>query len=310
MKKFTLLFPGQGTQYVNMGVDLYRRDKTFQKIIDDASKILNWNILDLLSDENKLSHTKYAQVLIFIISYAYYHKFISDYKIFPSIVVGHSLGEITALTVSGTISFSDALFILKERGNLMEESANETDGGMLVVNCKDISIILSACKDIEKNYDQYIDIANYNSNTQLVLSGTNKSIELISKVLEKKNIMSIKLNVNGAFHSKLMEEASNKFRKYLLSFNFFNSEFKVISSMDNTVYNLENVVDTLSNQIKSPVKWKSLIELLINEGVECFIDVGPRNVLSNMLKRDYDDIQIISLEEVYKNDQNLWDYIK
>lgn len=310
MKKFTILFPGQGSQYINMGINLYKKDKIFQKILDDASKILNWNIVDLLSDRNKLSHTKYAQILIFTISYAYYQKFINDYKIFPSIVAGHSLGEITALTVSGMISFNDALFILKERGNLMEKAANKTGGGMLAVDCEDSSIILSACKEVEKKFNQYIDIANYNSKSQYVLSGTSKSIELITEYFQKRNIKNIKLNINGAFHSKLMGEVSNEFRNYLLSFNYFHPEIKVISSVDNTIYTSKNVAEMLSNQIKAPVKWNALIKQLIDDGIDCFIEVGPKKVLSNMLKKDYNNIQIISLEGLYKNDQNLWDYIK
>lgn len=308
MQKFSIIFPGQGSQYLKMGLDLYEKDIYFKKIIDDASVILNLNILDLLNDNEKINKTKYSQILIFLISYSYFQKFINTYKVIPSIIAGHSLGELTALTSAGIISFKDALFILKKRGELMEEATLKSNGKMLAAININPKTLENMCNEI-KLTGQYIDIANYNSKNQTVLSGEEEAILNIEKLIRNSNGVSVQLKVNGAFHSLLMEEASNKFKDFISSFTYFNPNIKVLSSVNNKFYSKENAEKILSKQMCNPVLWKNVVENLITNNIELFIEVGPQNILSNLIKADYPNIKCISLERLFKENENFWDYI-
>ncbi|MDU3338021.1 ACP S-malonyltransferase [Paraclostridium bifermentans] len=309
MKRFAFLFPGQGSQHVGMGNNLYKTDMSFRTIIDDASKILNEDLNYILNDLEKLNKTRYAQVTISIISFAYFQKFINEYKVVPTIMAGHSLGEISALTAAGIISFKDSLFILKKRGELMEDEASNNNGKMIAVMNTNKEDLINLCAKITNEGD-YIDIANYNGNNQIVVSGTRSGIEKIEEQVKLSNGIPIPLKVNGAFHSNLMKNASKYFNRYISSFCFFQPCINVISSVDCELYSKDKVVNNLSKQIYSPVQWTSVIEKLIADGVKVFVEAGPKNVLTNMISRDYPDVKCISLEKMYKNNENFWDYME
>jgi trans-AT polyketide synthase, acyltransferase and oxidoreductase domains len=276
------VFPGQGSQSIGMGNRLFDE---YSDLVLEANDILGYSIKDLcLEDPNKvLGDTNYTQPALFVVNaMEYLDKLKNTSK--PDFVAGHSLGEYNALFAAGVISFETGLRLVQKRGQLMSEIR---DGGMAAVLGLEEDKILQILQENNLN-DIYI--ANYNSPSQVVISGRKESIECAQKYFEQAGARAyVVLKVSGAFHSVFMSEARDKFEKFAKEISFAAPGIPVISNVTALPYEPDSILKNLVSQITSPVRWVSTIQYLISQGIEEIEQVGPGNVLTSLtrqIKRD------------------------
>ncbi|RDY33071.1 ACP S-malonyltransferase [Lachnotalea glycerini] len=304
MSKKAFIFPGQGSQYIGMGKSLYENYKIAKDIFDESSGILNFNLKDLIfnGDINELTKTENAQPAILIVSYSIFKVFSNEFEIKPNFLAGHSLGEISALTCSGSIPFHDALRLVRQRGLFMKEAAKSDIGIMKSIICEDKTVVENECESI-RDLGEEVVISNYNSSKQIVISGTKKAVEMVADNVKDKVKKIINLEVSAPFHSPIMESASNKFGEELKKYNYKKGIYTVISNTDAKPYdNFQEIKDKLKNQIILPVQWNQSIEYLVKQGVTCFIEMGPKKVLTDMIKKSYPNMLALSCQD--SNDMN------
>ncbi|MBT5953315.1 ACP S-malonyltransferase [bacterium] len=272
------VFPGQGSQKLGMGEELF--DK-YPDIVATADKILGYSIktLCLEDPEGNLNKTEFTQPALYVVNALHY---MAEIETGPKadFLAGHSLGEISALYASGALTFEDGLTIVKERGSLMSQ---EQGGGMAAViglSSEKISESLRA-----NNLDK-IDLANFNSPMQTVISGDEAQIkESISILKEAGARLVIQLKVSGAFHSRFMANAQAKFKKFLTTFSINKNSIPVISNITGKPYDLENFIDTLAGQLTESVQWTSSIQYLLAKDTPEIKEIGPGKVLTGLLKK-------------------------
>lgn len=300
MKKIGVVFPGQGSQYVGMGKKLYDRFDEVKELFAAADKALGFSISQLVFNgpEEELRQTFNTQPALVLVSYAIWRVFQNETKLVPYLVSGHSLGEYTALLASGYFTFEDALKITRKRGLLMEESCPKGKGGMVALIGANMGKVQPVLNEI--SHDEYVVVpANMNSAEQVVLSGDmgalKEAVEKLKGIGYKKAVF---LNVSGPFHSPLMKEAAKKLKEELKNLAGGNLAVPVVSNVDATPEKSEGaIVDKLYRQMFSPVLWQTCVHRMAQDGVECFIEVGPQKVLSNLIKRIVPDIPCYNVEE-------------
>ena len=300
MKKIGVVFPGQGSQYVGMGKKLYDRFDEVKELFAAADKTLGFSISQLVFNgpEEELRQTFNTQPALVLVSYVVWRVFQKETKLVPYLVSGHSLGEYTALLASGYFTFEDALKITRKRGLLMEESCPKGKGGMVALIGANMGKVQPVLNEI--SHDEYVVVpANMNSAEQVVLSGDmgalKEAVEKLKGIGYKKAVF---LNVSGPFHSPLMKEAAKKLKEELKNLAGGNLAVPVVSNVDATPEKSEGaIVDKLYRQMFSPVLWQTCVQRMAQDGVECFIEVGPQKVLSNLIKRIVPDIPCYNVEE-------------
>ena len=300
MKKIGVVFPGQGSQYVGMGKKLYDRFDEVKELFAAADKTLGFSISQLVFNgpEEELRQTFNTQPALVLVSYAVWRMLQNETKLVPYLVSGHSLGEYTALLASGYFTFEDALKITRKRGLLMEESCPKGKGGMVALIGANMGKVQPVLNEI--SHDEYVVVpANMNSAEQVVLSGDmgalKEAVEKLKGIGYKKAVF---LNVSGPFHSPLMKEAAKKLKEELKNLAGGNLAVPVVSNVDATPEKSEGaIVDKLYRQMFSPVLWQTCVQRMAQDGVECFIEVGPQKVLSNLIKRIVPDIPCYNVEE-------------
>jgi [acyl-carrier-protein] S-malonyltransferase len=300
MKKIGVVFPGQGSQYVGMGKKLYDRFDEVKELFAVADRVLGFSVSELILNgpEEELRQTFNTQPALVLASYAVWQILQKEMQMHPFLVSGHSLGEYTALLSSGYFTFEDALKITRRRGILMEESCPKGKGGMVALigaNMGKVQPVLSAIS----RGDYAAVPANMNSTEQVVLSGDigalKEAVEKLKGVGYKKAVF---LNVSGPFHSPLMKEAAEKLRIELKGIAPGGMAVPVVSNVDATPEkNSDAIVEKLYRQMFSPVLWEACVKRMAEEGVECFIEVGPQKVLSNLIKRIVPHIPCHNVEE-------------
>ncbi len=295
--KFAMLFPGQGAQYVSMGKGLYEKFDWVKKIYQDISNrfALDLYKLSCESDLEYLTRTDHAQIAIFVVSYMNYLAFLNEFNIRPEYMAGHSLGEFTALAASGALSFEESLGLVLERGRLMQIEADKSQGGMLAVKSSYENVNL-LCKEFMEQHHSKISISNYNSANQIVLSGDSDTLNIIEKTLESNGILTTRLNVGAAFHSSYMDMASREFSSLLSKINFSTPNCEVISNVSSLPYE-GDIYSLLSKQMVSTVQWHETIKYLEGEGVDIYIDLGPKSILKGMMKRSLGKGKVYSYED-------------
>lgn len=285
MKKICLMFPGQGSQSVGMGKDLYDKYPKAQEIIDQSGEELKKIIFE--GPEETLKLTKYTQPAIFTVSVAAFEvlKDKLDLQHCSFTAAGHSLGEYSALCAAGFCSFKDGLALVKARGAFIQAASEKNPGSMVAVLGLDKEILSDICKEVSNL--GVCEMVNYNSPGQIVIAG---QIEVLNKAIElaksKGALKSIMLNVSGAFHSSLMKEASDNMRSELEKYTFKEPSFGVWTNCDAALTNeQQELKEKLVRQINNPVKWDETISNIIKDGFEYFIEIGPGKVLSGLLRR-------------------------
>ena len=309
---FSVIFPGQGSQLVGMGKDLHDKHSLVQDLFKEADDTLGFSISKLVLEGPKedLDLTENTQPAIFLVSYSIFKLIKEEFKIDlnkASFFAGHSLGEYSALTSAGSLSFSDTLRILKIRGNAMQSSVPKGVGGMVAVLGSEIETIEKIITDNKDKYECYI--ANDNSMGQIVLSGKIDDLEKMMDDLKAANIKNIKLPVSAPFHCKLMSKATLVMNEEIAKLNFIEPENKLISNVTGKEISDSNELkDLLVKQIESRVRWRESVLLMIEKGVTQFIEIGPGKVLSGLVKRidknvkvsainSEEDIKLININE-------------
>jgi len=275
------MFPGQGSQYVGMASDLYEYDEV-KRLFDQTSQIINDDIAKIMfsGPDELLTESKNAQVAILLHSFSVF-SLMKDRIKFDA-VCGHSLGEYTALLVSGVFDFKSAVELVRKRGELMSYAGLKAKGSMAAVIGLSPLIIEDVLSKIEG-----VVIANYNGDQQTVISGTVEGIQNATEILSKKGARRVvKLNVSGAFHSPLMDYAYREFADFIDRYEFNKPKSYVLM---NVSANFENdptkIRELLKKQIISPVKWTQIMRNLIDNGYGNFYEMGPSKVLSGILKK-------------------------
>ena len=286
---FSVIFPGQGSQLVGMGKDLHDKYSLVQDLFKEADDTLGFSLSNLILNgpKDELDLTENTQPAIFMLSYSIFKLIKEEFKIDlgkAKFFAGHSLGEYSALTAAGSLSFSDTLKILKIRGNAMQNSVPKGVGGMVAVLGSEIEIIK---KIIDENKDKYeCFIANDNSVGQIVLSGKIEDLEKIMVDLKASNIKNIKLPVSAPFHCKLMNKATLVMKQEITKLNFNEPKNTLISNVTGKeISNSNELKELLVKQIESSVRWRESVLLMIEKGVTEFIEIGPGKVLSGLIKR-------------------------
>ncbi|MCM3598073.1 ACP S-malonyltransferase [Metabacillus idriensis] len=298
MKKLGLLFPGQGSQYIGMGKELYEEFEVVRHTFEEASNVLNFDLKELCfnGDINTLTMTANAQPAILTVSVAAYRVLMQELNLFPEFGAGHSLGEFSALTCTGAISFSDAVKIVHHRGTLMQDAVAPGEGAMVAIMGLNEWDIESICLKASSN-ERKVVIANYNSSNQVVISGHADAVERAKVDLEKMGARTIPLNVSAPFHSPLMTTAAKQFGDELTSYNYSQFQWPVISNYTGTPYKEPRfIVSNLTSQMAQPVQWQKSIQYMVNKGVATFIEIGPKSVLKNLMNDISKSAKVFSLE--------------
>ena len=303
---FSVIFPGQGSQLVGMGKDFYDKYSLVQDLFKEADDTLGFSLSNLILNGPKenLDLTENTQPAIFLISYSIFMLIKEEFKIDlnkAKFFAGHSLGEYSALASAGSLSFSDTLKILKIRGKAMQNSVPKGKGGMIAILGSEIKTIENFINENKSKYECYI--ANDNSVGQIVLSGTVDDLEKMMKDLKSANIKNIKLPVSAPFHCKLMNNATTVMNEELLKLDFKEPVNILISNVTGKeITNSNELKNLLVKQIESRVRWRESVLLMINKGINQFIEIGPGKVLSGLIKRIDRNVKVsaINTEEDIK----------
>lgn len=283
MSKIAFVFPGQGAQHIGMGMDLVEQSQEAKALFDQANDSLDFDLYDLCQKEDApLEQTAYTQPALVTVSICLLEELKKLTNVKPDFVAGLSLGEYSAHVASGTLSFKDAVTLVRKRGIFMEEAGSVTKGAMAAVVRGSVESIVQYCNEDEG----VVGVANFNSPQQVVISGEVDAVERVSKRLEADKVRVIPLSVSGAFHSPLMESAAQKFEIALneVSFDFFKTPL-VTNVTGETVKSVEEIKPLLVNQLKGSVLWEKSIHYMIEQGVRIFVEIGPSNTLAGLIKK-------------------------
>ncbi len=304
---FSVIFPGQGSQIVGMGKEFYDKYDFVKKLFKEADDTLNISLSKIVLEgpKEQLNLTTNTQPAIFLVSYSIFQVVKKEFNIDlnkASFFAGHSLGEYSAIACAGYLDFQNTIKILKIRGDAMQNSIPEGEGGMVAVlgtTVESIEKILIDNKNLFK-----AEIANDNSEGQIVVSGKNKDLEELSLFLKKNKIKNIKLPVSAPFHCSLMSKATNIMREELGKLKFKKGSNCLISNITaDEIFNADGLKDLLIKQIENRVRWRESVINIVQKGVSQFIEIGPGKVLSGLVKRINKDIEVSSInnEDDIKN---------
>ena len=300
---FSVIFPGQGSQIVGMGKEFYDKFNLVKDLFNEADDSLNYPLSKIILDgpKEKLDLTVNTQPAIFLISYAIFNVVKKEFNIDLSkakYFAGHSLGEYSALSCGGYLPFSDTLKILRARGDAMQNSVPKGEGGMVAVLGSTVEIIEQVLEENDQNFK--VQIANDNSEGQIVLSGHIKDLDKLILILKEKSIKNMKLPVSAPFHCNLMSKATQVMIVELNKLNFLKSEIKLISNVTaEEITNVDELKNLLIKQIENRVRWRESIINMIKNNVNHFVEIGPGKVLSGLVKRINKEVKISTI-----NNQN------
>ena len=305
---FSVVFPGQGSQSVGMGAELYKNFSYIKDLFDAADDILGYNLKKLILEgpKEKLDLTEFTQPAIFLVSFSIFEiikKETTNDLMKAKYFAGHSLGEYSALASSGYIKFSNAIKLLQKRGQAMQKSVPKGKGGMIAVLGAEIEKIEDLLMENQNKYKCYL--ANDNSIGQIVISGEIKDLNLMSEDLKKQSIKNIKLPVSAPFHCPLMLKATEIMKEEINNTEFNESNSVLISNVTGSEVNgAQKIKELLIQQIESPVRWRESVLYMKDKGVKKIIESGPGKVLSGLIKRI--DRSLISISINTKEDiQNI-----
>ena len=292
---FSVIFPGQGSQIIGMGKEFFDKYDLVKGLFKEADNILGISLSKIVLEgpKDKLDLTSNTQPAIFLISYSIFNVLQKEFNINlnqAKYFAGHSLGEYSALSSAEYLSFSDTIKLLRTRGDAMQNAVPNGEGGMVAVLGSKVDVIE---KLLSANDNLRIQIANDNSEGQLVLSGKNDDLRKLTGILKSNNIKNIKLPVSAPFHCNLMSKATDIMKKEIEKLNFQNGKIKLISNVTaEEISDKEELKKLLVNQIESRVRWRESVINMINNGVNHFIELGPGKVLSGLVKRINKDVKI------------------
>ena len=286
---FSLVFPGQGSQTIGMGKDFFEHYDLVKDLFKEADESLGTSLSKIILEgpKDELDLTINTQPAIFLISYSIFQVMKKEFNMDldkAKYFAGHSLGEYSALCAANYLSFSDTIKLLKIRGDAMQNAIPKGEGGMLAVLGSKVEIIEDLLSENKNNF--LAQIANDNSEGQIVLSGRNGDLEKLIHVLKLKKVKNIKLPVSAPFHCQLMKNATEIMRNEIQKINFQDSKNKLISNVTaKEILNKEELKMLLIDQIENRVRWRESVDHMISNGVNHFIEIGPGKVLTGLIKR-------------------------
>ena len=304
---FSVIFPGQGSQSVGMGKEFYQNYDLVKDLFKEADEALNTQLSKIILEgpKEELDLTENTQPAIFLISYSIFQVIKKEFNIDlnkAKFFAGHSLGEYSAIACAGYLDFKDTIKILKIRGKAMQNSVPKDEGGMIAVLGTAIEQIENILNENQNNFK--VEIANDNSDGQIVLSGKTQDLNNLSFLLKEKKIKNIKLPVSAPFHSSLMNKATDIMNEELSKLKFKKGSNTLISNITaDEIFNADELKDLLVKQIENRVRWRESVINMVNEGIIQFIEIGPGKVLSGLVKRINKQVQVYSInsEEEIKN---------
>jgi [acyl-carrier-protein] S-malonyltransferase len=284
--EIAFLFPGQGSQYAGMGKDLAENYPAAKQVFEEADEALSFSISRLCFEgpEEALQLTENTQPAILTTSIAAFRALEGEGIPAPAFVAGHSLGEYSALVAAGAISLADAVRTVRARGRYMQEAVPVGTGAMAAVLGGDRAAIEQVCK--EASGDQICSAANINSPNQVVIAGNAEAVDRAMELLKGVAKRVIKLNVSAPFHCSLMKPAQDKLSFELEQLAFNEPKMPVVTNVDAGITKAPaELRDALLRQVCSSVRWSESMELLLNNGVSTFVEVGPGKVLSGLMRQ-------------------------
>lgn len=299
------IFPGQGSQVVGMGKDLYASSSAAKATIDEADGILGTRLSTLMFDgpEDELNDTFNAQPAILTVSVAALRALderadANGETLSPIVAAGHSLGEFTALVATGALSFADTLKLVRERGRLMAAAGNDRPGGMAAVLGLDEAPLIAACE--EASSEGHVNVANANSPGQIVISGEVAALEKamdLAKAAGAKRV--VRLPVSIASHSPLMADVSVALRGITDALPFQTPAFPIIANASATpLRTVEDLRSELEHHVENPVNWIASVQTMIDLGADTFVELGAGNVLGGLIKRIDRNVRTVGLSEL------------
>lgn len=281
--KTAYLYPGQASQFVGMGRDLHDASEVARSLFDRANEIMGTDLARICFEgpEDTLRQTMYTQPAIFV------HSVIATRMLGGEVsaAAGHSLGEYSALVAAGALSFDDGLRLVKKRGELMQEAGTRSPGTMAAVIGAEPALVESCCADAAEA--GIVQAANFNSPGQIVISGSVEGIDRAMALLKERGVRIVKkLPVSGAFHSPLMQFAKDELGAVLAETPINDARFPVYANVTGLpVTSADDIRTNLLAQVTAPVRWEDSMRNMLQDGLTRFVEVGPGNVLSGLLKR-------------------------
>ena len=295
MKK-AILFSGQGAQVVGMGLDFIQKEPILLSRLKSYEQILGLDIIELLNDAEKINDTRYTQPLMVIVEMLI-HDYLIDLGLKVDGYAGFSLGEFTGLYTAGFYDDKTILKLINQRAIYMQEASHKTEGLMAAILGLEDQVVENICKNISTTSDIVVS-ANYNSDGQLVISGSKVAVEnAVVKAKEHGAKRAIILNVSGAFHSPYMKEAGSKLKNYAKDFELNQSNRDLYANSNANKLSFKDVLHEIETQIQSPVYFKQSIRQMILDGYTHFIEVGPGSVLSGLVKKIDPNVTVVSISK-------------
>ncbi len=295
------VFPGQGSQYVGMGKELYDEFVTAKSTFEEANDILGFNLAKLCfeGEQSELSLTANAQPALLTTSIAYLRVLENETSLKPDFVAGHSLGEYTALVANGAIKLRDAIHTVRKRGEFMQEAVPVGVGAMAAVLGLDKERVEEICDQVSHN-GMIASTANLNAPGQTVISGNKEAVEEASSVAKSNGAKRVvPLDVSAPFHCELMKPAAERLSGVLDNVIFTEMNVPLVANCTASVTNdSSKMKELLIRQVTSPVRWFESVEALKNAGCTNFIEIGPKNVLSGLIKRTLSDVSVSNFEKI------------
>lgn len=300
MSKIAFVFPGQGSQSVGMGKDLYDARPEARERFELADKQLGFPLSELIfgGPEAELKQTANTQPALLTTSVALAEAFVAK-GLTPDYVAGHSLGEYSALTVAGVLSFEDAVSIVRARGEYMEQAVPGGQGAMAAVLGGEREALAALCADITAG-GALVELANVNCPGQIVVSGSKEGIQqLVSRVKEIGAKRAIPLEVSGPFHSSLMKSAAERLQDRLATATFHDASVPVVANVTaRPVQDGAKIAELLVQQVYSPVLWEDTVNWLIAQGVDTFVEIGPGSVLTGLIKKTDKSVRLFNVNHL------------
>jgi len=293
---FSVIFPGQGSQLVGMGKEFFEKYDLVKKLFSEADDALGLSLSKIILEgpKEELNLTANTQPAIFLISYSIFNVVKKEHNIDlnkAKYFAGHSLGEYSALSCAGYLNFSDTIQLLRIRGDSMQNAVPKGEGGMVAVLGSTVNIIERILEDNQKNFKAQI--ANDNSEGQIVLSGKNSDLDKLIIFLKSQTIKSIKLPVSAPFHCNLMSDATKVMKNEIEKLTFQDASNVLVSNVTaGEISNKDELKKLLIDQIENRVRWRESVINMIDKEVNHFIEIGPGKVLSGLVKRINKDVKI------------------